>query len=195
MTQVAFQHLYWSQDAGSTRQESARSRDSRPGLQVATRGVTALAVVVAVLCLVSGCSGSLTKPEGYVGVSARADGSPVIIIIMCRARVDALNMYESSQRARTERAEPVASWTADSAVADFDEVDVTAASPAGWKVREAFRPQPGTTYTAIAFAQGRKARVGPVTFTSNELAGLDPARVRYTTGETNRTSFRAELCR
>ncbi|MDI2125747.1 hypothetical protein [Yinghuangia seranimata] len=154
--------------------------------------VTAFAVGLACLPL-SGCT---VPVRGVTGISVAADGTPVVMIVVCKGgRIDSSVLHEPEDTKA-----PHIAWEHDGPVKDFTSWPL--AGDGHWRLTTPLVDlRPGTAYRVYGATHDNKWSAGAVEFSLEDLAAMTPDQVRYrgavTPGEFGVTSvaeFRKTAC-
>ncbi|WP_068399532.1 hypothetical protein [Kribbia dieselivorans] len=140
-----------------------------------------IALLAASFVAVSGCGNLIDQPEhvGRVGVSVTADGTPLIIVVPCRAGVAQVLIHESRtpDMSPDEQNREVGVWTAASPSSEPTELRLASPGPA-WTGEPVVGPKGDTAWIVDAtFAgEGMTTLVGP-SVSADDLRALDDDKV------------------
>lgn len=159
----------------------------------------ATAVLVAALVpALAGCGNFITTEiVGMVGVTADAEGRPVVIVAPCGAAIDRMHVVELLDRSKVNEQEtnPVLLELARSA-AITGPTTLNLAAPGDWTPEGSFDPAAQAAVVIGAASSTKDQSATPVQVTTAQYADLDASHVRVREDEVwTRVDFDALACR
>lgn len=134
--------------------------------------------------------------NGAVGLTLSADGTPILLLQVCRGSVDRVSIV-GPNRGNTPN-ETIAELASPVPITGSAIIDPSA-PPSGWTGKPVSLPsQARRQLLLIALVDGHQSQLRQVSFTAADLAALAPGTVLYSVGLTNRrvniAGFRGVAC-
>jgi hypothetical protein len=158
---------------------------------------TALAMVA---WLLTGCGNAVTAQViGMAAVTRTRDGSPVLLVEVCRGHIDTIAVYASREGLSADQPNPlVASWTSDQPVSGTIRLPIEQPGP-GWRPVSSTPDRltfgRGRGFVVLAQSSQQDAEVTQVSFRGGALRQLEVGQVLVRNSRVwSRKRFERDAC-